>query len=69
MNILFNFVKASKVPPAKRAKLIHPLFLDRFLAVYKKYLDKDNRMLENEVVRQAEMFYKERKTLISKSER
>jgi len=66
-NIVFNFVKASKVPPLKRAKLIHPLFLDRFLSVYKRYLDKDNRMMENEVIRQAEMFYKDRKTLISKT--
>lgn len=66
MEIVFAFVIASNIPASKRAKLIHPLFMDRFLTVYKKYLDKDNRMLENEIVRQAEMFYKERKLLIAK---
>lgn len=65
MNIVFAFVNASKIPPQKRAKFIYPLFLDRFLSVYKKYLDEDNRMLENEIVRQAELFYKNRKVLIS----
>jgi len=65
-DIVFAFVKASNIPPVKRAKLLHPLFLDRFMSVYKKYLDKDNRMLENEVVKQAELFYKDRQVLITK---
>lgn len=69
MNVIFAFVNASKIPPQKRAKFIHPLFLDRFLSVYKKYLDKDNRMLENEIVRQAELFYKNRKVLISQPDK
>ena len=68
MTIMFAFVRASDIPASKRAKLMYPLFMDRFLTVYKKYLDKDNRMLENEIVRQAEMFYKERKLLIAKKE-
>lgn len=66
MEIVFSFIRASNISASRRAKLMHPLFTNRFLTVYKKYLDKDNRMLENEVVRQAEMFYKERKLLIAK---
>ena len=35
MDIMFSFVKASNIPASRRAKLIHPLFMDRFLTVYK----------------------------------
>jgi len=66
MKVVFAFVRGSNVPASKRAKIIYPIFLERFLSVSKKYFDKDSKLLENEIVRQAEMFYKERKLLIKK---
>jgi len=62
--IVFDFVKASKLSAPKRAKALRPLYFGRFITFYRSYLDKSHKVSERAIIEQADLFYKNRKRLI-----
>ncbi|OGY60669.1 MAG: hypothetical protein A3I33_01865 [Candidatus Colwellbacteria bacterium RIFCSPLOWO2_02_FULL_45_11] len=63
--IVFIFVKASKVSPARRAKALRPLYFGRFVTFYREFMDKSHTISDRAIVEQAELFFKKRGVLTS----
>src|SRR3989344_3613279 len=64
-DIVFIFVKASKVSPARRAKALRPLYFGRFVTFYREFMDKSHTISDRAIVEQAELFFKKRGVLTS----
>ena len=66
VKIIFAFACAQGVKPNKRAKVMRPLYYARFLSFYKDYLDKEHKVAEQGIIKQAELAYEQREELIAK---
>ncbi|MBI2010709.1 MAG: glycosyltransferase [Candidatus Colwellbacteria bacterium] len=62
--ILSCFIKNSRTHHLKRAKFLRPLYLGRFLTFYKDSLDKSRERIEEAILAQAALIFKERKKFI-----
>lgn len=58
------FIKSAEIDHRKRAKFLRPLYLGRFLTFYKESLDKPREKIEEAILDQAALIFKERKKFV-----
>ncbi len=63
IEIVFQFIKAHKIDPVSRAKLLRPLYFAHFLTFYRMLKNKDSKYAERAIISQANLFYKTRNIL------
>ena len=65
--VLICSIKSSQISHQKRAKFLRPLYLVRLLTFYKESLDKPREKIEEAILDQATLIFKERKKFVEKN--